>query len=42
MPENIDEDDHDENQEIFAFVENMNEKGHDENLISTYHIALTI
>ena len=31
MPENIDEDDHDENQEIFAFVENMNEKGHDEN-----------
>ena len=31
MPENIDEDDHDENQEIFAFVENMHENGHDEN-----------
>ena len=32
MPENIDEDDHDENQEIFAFVENMHENGHNENL----------
>ena len=31
MPENIDEDDHDENQEIFAFDENMHENGHDEN-----------
>ena len=31
MPENIDEDDHDENQKIFAFVENMHENGHDEN-----------
>ena len=31
VPENIDEDDHDENQEIFAFDENMHENGHDEN-----------
>ena len=31
MPENIDEDDHNENQEIFAFVEDMHENGHDEN-----------
>ena len=31
VPENIDEDDHDENQKIFAFVENMHENGHDEN-----------
>ena len=33
VPENIDEDDHDENQEIFAFDENMHENGHDENSI---------
>ena len=31
VPENIDEDDHDENQEIFAFDEIMHENGHDEN-----------
>ena len=31
VPENMDEDDHDENQEIFAFDENMHENGHDEN-----------
>ena len=31
MPKNIDEDDHDESQEIFAFDENMHENGHDEN-----------